>query len=208
MEEKISQNLDNLSTPNFFAAIIVLGHVLYYLYAGMNYWNYWGGITALGLDKAGALRTELVDQGEFWRLYASIFLHVGLLHLILNMLNLYVLILIAEPMIGKLKIIVVYLLSGLTGSVLSWTWGTERTVGASGAIFGLMGIVLVLAYRERALLDGRIGRLIRGQLFGWTLFSLLLGWFVPMIDNASHIGGLLMGVCLGLVFQLMGAAEE
>lgn len=203
MEEIISERLDNLSKLNPFATILVLGHVFYYIYAGMGYWNYWGGITALGLDKAGSLRTQLVDQGELWRLWASIFLHVGLLHLVLNMLNLYFLVLIAEPMVGKLRVLVVYLFSGVTGSVLSWTWGTERTVGASGAIFGLMGVVLVLAYRERKILQGRIGRLIRGQLFGWTIFSLLLGWLVPMIDNASHVGGLMMGLSLGLVFRVV-----
>lgn len=202
MEEEISLRLDNLSKIHPFAAIFVLGHVLYYVYAGMGYWNFWGGITAAGLDEAGALRTELVDKGEFWRLYASIFLHVGLLHLILNMLNLYFLSLIAEPMLGKLKLLIVYLASGYTGSVLSWTWGTERTVGASGAIFGVMGVVLVIAYRERGIFQGRIGRLIRGQLLAWTIFSLLLGWLVPMIDNAAHIGGLMMGVSLGLVFEL------
>ena len=208
MEEKISQRLDNLSKLDPFATALVLGHVCYYIYAGMGYWNYWGGITALGLDKSGALRTDLVDQGEFWRLWASMFLHVGLLHLILNMLNLYFLVLIAHPMIGKIRVLFVYLLSGFTGSILSWTWGTERTVGASGAIFGLMGVVLAIVYRERQIYKGRIGRLIRGQLFGWTIFSLLLGWLIPMIDNASHVGGLMMGLSLGLLFRLIQSRDE
>ena len=207
MEEKISQKLDDLSKLDPFGLVLVLGHVFYYIYAGMGYWNYWGGITALGLDKSGALRTELVDQGEFWRLWASMFLHVGLLHLILNMLNLYFLVLIAHPMIGKTRVLLIYLLSGFTGSILSWTWGTERTVGASGAIFGLMGAVLAIVYRERQIFKGRIGRLIRGQLLGWMIFSLLLGWVIPMIDNASHVGGLMMGLNLGLLFRLTHARE-
>jgi rhomboid protease GluP len=203
MEEKISQKLDDLSRIDIFAMILVLVHIAYYVYAGIGHWTFWGGITAEGLDRSGALRTDLVDQGEFWRLWTSVFLHVGLLHLILNMMNLYFLVLMADPMVGKIRILMVYLLSGFTGSILSWTWETERTVGASGAIFGLMGLVLVIAYRERKLLQGRIGHLIRGQLLGWTVFSLILGWIVPMIDNASHVGGLLMGLSLGLFFQLV-----
>ena len=209
MEEKISQKLDDLSRIDIFALILVLAHIGYYIYAGMGQWTFWGGITAEGLDQAGALTTDLVDKGEFWRLWASIFLHVGILHLILNMMNLYFLVLMADPMVGKIRILLVYLLSGLTGSILSWTWGTERTVGASGAIFGLMGLVLVIAYRERERLQGRIGVLIRGQLLGWTIFSLALGWAVPIIDNASHVGGLLMGLSLGLFFQLVdGQSSE
>lgn len=202
MEEKIIYKLEHLSEIDQFALFVVLLHIGYYFYAGWGHWTIFGGITAQGLDQAGALITTAIDQGELWRLGASVFLHVGLLHLLLNMSNLYFLMLILEPMVGKLRIVTIYVFSGLSASILSWSWGTERTVGASGAIFGLLGFLLVIGFQYKAHLQGRVGRLIRGQLLGWSVFSLLLGWWVPMIDNAAHLGGFVIGLGLGMLSRI------
>ena len=202
MEEEINRRLDHLTRPNVFAVIVISIHVAYFLWVGMGNWTFGGGITAKALDQAGALSTDLVDRGEFWRLGASILLHANILHILLNMSNLYILLLISEPLFGQFGSLLIYGLSGYAASVLSWSVGTERTVGASGAIFGLMGAVLISAYRHRDVLSGSAGTLIRRQLLAWTIFSLLLGWLIPMIDNASHIGGVLMGGSLGIFVEL------
>ena len=71
MEEEINRRLDHLTRPNVFAVIVISIHVAYFLWVGMGNWTFGGGITAKALDQAGALSTDLVDRGEFWRLELS-----------------------------------------------------------------------------------------------------------------------------------------
>ena len=200
MEEKVADAIEQIWRVSWFVLTLVLLHVGYYFYAGIGHWDTWGGISSFGLDTAGALTTSLVDQGEFWRLGTSIFLHAGVVHLVLNMLNLYCIGVIVEGIYGRLRLIVVYLSSGVAGSVLTWAFGTERTVGASGAIFGLIGLLLIFGWKYRRYLQGRSGVFFRRQLAFWTVVSLGLGVVIPMIDNAAHVGGLLCGIVYAMLF--------
>ena len=201
MEAQVERSIKRIWKGSWFVWSLVLIHVAYYLYSGMGHWNYWGGITASGLDKAGALRTPLVDRGELWRLWASIFLHAGVFHLFINMLNLYCLGILVEGVYGRFRLILVYGMAGIVGSLLTWSFGTERTVGASGAIFGLIGLLMIFGWKYHSNLQGPNGTFLRRQLAFWSILSLALGFVVPMIDNAAHIGGLCTGLVLGVLLS-------
>ena len=175
-----------------------------FLWSGWGHFTWMGTISAEGLDLAGALTTEQVDRGELWRLVASVLLHAGWIHLITNLLNIYVLGMFVLALYGHRWTWLTFVVSGISGSLLTWALGTERTVGASGAIFGWIGMLLVIGWKYRAELQGEGGRLFRRTLLWWTVVSLVIGELVPFIDNAAHIGGLLAGVAFGLMAGVRG----
>jgi len=201
MEAQVARAIDGIWQRSWFVLALVGIHIGYYIYSGMGYWDGWGGITSYGLDRSGALVTAKVDNGDFWRLWASLFLHVGLLHLSVNMLNLYCLATLVEGIYGRVRMLLVYCCSGLSGSILTWGFATERTVGASGAIFGLIGLLLIFGWKYHENLQGPAGSFLRKQLAFWSVVSLALGFIIPMIDNAAHVGGLIAGMVGGVLLN-------
>ena len=142
---------------------------------------------------AGALVRERVMQGEAWRLLSATLLHGNFEHLVGNAVSLYILGMACEHAYGMRPMLVVYLASGIAGSLLSVANGPGPSVGASGAIFGLMGAVLVLFWKHHAELlvrDKRIGVVVAA----WAIFTIIQGLVTPMVDNAGHVGGLLGGM--------------
>ncbi|MGQ0715259.1 MAG: rhomboid family intramembrane serine protease [Gemmatimonadaceae bacterium] len=149
---------------------------------------------------AGALVRERVVQGEWWRLLSATLLHGGVEHLIGNAVSLYILGMASEHAYGTRSMLLVYLVSGVAGSLLSVANGPGPSVGASGAIFGLMGAVLVLFWKHHDDLlvrDKRIGVVIAV----WAAFTIATGFVTPMIDNAGHVGGLLGGMMTAWVMR-------
>jgi membrane associated rhomboid family serine protease len=154
---------------------------------------------ALQLDKPA------VAAGEYWRLWTVTLLHgspdpgffgASLLHLGFNMYALYLTGPIVERWYGPLRFLLFYLLCAAGGSMASFAFGGDvPSVGASGAIFGLFGLLLG-ANRVHRPVD-RQSRYLVGQLGMLILFNILFGFVVPNIDNAAHIGGLLTGLWLG-----------
>ena len=140
----------------------------------------------------GALAPDLVAAGQWWRLVTSGFLHLNLIHIATNMISLYVLGLPMERLLGRGRFLVVYLLSLVGGSVavLLFSSGTGLTAGASGAIFGLMGALLVTFRRLR--LDPR-------QLVGLLAINLVISFTIPGISWQGHLGGLLVGAAAGAI---------
>ena len=203
MEKTIDDVLFNLQDWRKFAPVLVLVglNLSIFVSAGWGHLSLLGIISASRLDHVGALNTSLVDDGEIWRLLTSIFLHAGWVHLIVNGLNMYALGALVYRLYGTLWMWLSFVLCGLSGSMLTWALGTERTVGASGAIFGWMGILCVLGWKHRHNLLGESGRLLRHTMVFWTVLSLGVGWVVPFIDNAAHIGGLLVGLALGMMLE-------
>ena len=203
MEKTIDDVLFNLHDWRQFTSVLVLTliNVGAFLYAGWGYLSLFGIISATRLDQVGALNTALVDNGEVWRLLTSIFLHAGWVHLIVNGLNMYALGALVQRIYGTLWMWLSFILCGISGSLLTWALATERTVGASGAIFGWMGVLCVLGWKHRHKLNGEGGRLLRRTMVFWTLLSLGVGWAVPFIDNAAHMGGLLVGIALGMILE-------
>ena len=143
----------------------------------------------------GALNRADVLAGEFWRLESATWMHGGPEHLISNAIALYILGMICEHAFGPTQYFVLYVLSGVGGSILSVLINEGPSVGASGAIFGLQGAAIVLfrRHRERILMrDRRIGVV----LLGWAIYSIVTGWTSAFIDNGAHIGGVLTGALI------------
>jgi rhomboid protease GluP len=144
----------------------------------------------------GALVPALVAQGEAWRLITSAFLHSGFVHLALNMLSLYFLGSFAEVTFGRSRFLALYLISGIAGGLAYLYFGSFNApaVGASGAIFGLLGGVFGFAIR-RGTFSTR--NPIISQLLLLTAINLFLGATIPGVSNTAHIGGLLGGLVFG-----------
>lgn len=135
-------------------------------------------------------RFFIADLGQYYRLFTGIFLHANFLHLIFNMYALYVIGMQLESFLGKGKYLAVYLLSGLGGSMLSIFFSNGYSVGASGAIFGLMGALLYFGYHYRVYLDS----VVKSQIIPLIVLNLLIGFTSTGIDNWAHIGGLVGGI--------------
>lgn len=139
----------------------------------------------------------LVAQGEYYRMVTAAFLHAGLFHLGFNMFGLYLFGSQVEEALGGPRFLALYLLAAVGGSACSHFFGPPAGfgVGASGAVFGVLGAFFVIA-RFRGLDTSQVGGLIAVNLF--------IGAVVPRIDNAAHVGGLLTGAALGAAFEWSG----
>lgn len=145
----------------------------------------------------GSNFTPLVLRGQWWRLLTACALHGGLAHLLLNTYALLVIGALLEPLLGRPRLLLAYVLSGLGGSLASLWWhaGWVNSVGASGAIFGLYGAMLTLTATNAA----RLSRPARASLFVHTLYIVGANFATglqPGIDHAAHLGGLLAGAVL------------
>ena len=143
----------------------------------------------------GALARERVAAGEYWRLLTAPWLHGGTEHLVGNGIALYILGMVCEAAFGRAQFVVLYVLSGLAGSLVSMLVSVGPSVGASGAIFGLQGAAIVLLRRERDRLlvrDRRVGFV----LLIWAIYTIAGGLTDPFIDNGAHIGGALGGALI------------
>lgn len=146
---------------------------------------------------AGALSRTLVLNGEPWRLVTPMFLHGSPDHLIGNMIALYVLGLACEHAVGSARMLGVYLSSGIAAALLSMAMSPGPSVGASGAIFGLMGAVIAVLNRHQQRFYLRDKR-IAAVLAAWAIYTIVTGLMSPFVDNAAHAGGFLGGALLGL----------
>lgn len=147
------------------------------------------------LIKFGANNQYFVLQlKEYYRLFTSMFLHIGILHLFVNCYSLFIVGSQIESFFGKIKYIIIYIFSGLCGSLLSICFSNSISAGASGAIFGLLGSLLYFGYHHRLYLNNAI----RKQIIPLIVYNLLLGFLISGIDNAAHIGGLLGGILISM----------
>ena len=150
------------------------------------------------LYNIGALVSSMMtDTGCWYRLITSMFLHADLMHVAGNMIMLYLAGDIMERVCGHLFFIVLYVVSGLGGSVLSvacdWIKHTDSiSVGASGAVFGIVGALLFLTIFSR----GSYAGITTGRVVFMIIYMLYLGFTTPSINNAAHIGGILSGFVL------------
>lgn len=141
---------------------------------------------------SGALERAHVLAGEWWRTLSATALHGSADHLVGNCISLYILGMACEHALGGRRMLLVYGASALAGSAVSLAVGPGPSVGASGAIFGLMGAIVVFLHRERATFrvrDGRIGYVVGA----WAAYTFFLGAVSPMVDNGAHLGGLVGG---------------
>ncbi|MCF2683413.1 rhomboid family intramembrane serine protease [Faecalicatena contorta] len=141
----------------------------------------------------------MIEKGEYYRIFTSMFLHFGFDHLLNNMVILAAIGWNLEYEIGQLKFVILYLFSGLGGNLLSAYWDIRVgdyaiSAGASGAIFGVIGALLYIAIRNR----GRIGDISGKGLVFMIILSLYYGYSSGGVDNMAHIGGLIAGFLLSV----------
>ncbi len=158
-----------------------------------------GSTNALNLLRFGALNRGFVDGGEVWRLVSSAFLHIGPLHLIVNSYTLYQLGEFIENFFGRTKFLSTYVLTAITAGIVSIAFTNSISAGASGALFGLTGLLLGNGWAKKTYtIDLPIDE---KQLIPFVLFNLYFGMMNPGIDNWAHVGGLVGGIILGFVFD-------
>src|SRR5690606_30731522 len=152
------------------------------------------------LLKWGANFRPMTLGGQWWRLFTACFLHIGILHLLLNMYALLYIGLLLEPYIGKTRFLAAYLISGIAASMTSLWWhDLTISAGASGAIFGMYGVFLALLTTN--LLDKSVKRALLTSIAVFVGYNILNGMRADSgIDNAAHIGGLISGLIIGYVF--------
>jgi rhomboid protease GluP len=169
------------------------------------------------LRQFGATASEQIQAGQWWRLVTGTFVHVTLLHILLNMWCLWNLGLFGEPLLGRRGLVAVYLLTGTAGMLLSYTWSLLAVqpglvAGASGAVFGIAGILIVLLSNRGLKVPWEELRKLRQQVILFAGINLVLGMapnliamgasdqvssYLPHIDNSAHLGGFLSGLLLG-----------
>ncbi len=156
-----------------------------------NFWNF-GGIGGEILERIGASLPYPVDMAQPWRLVTAVFLHGSMLHILFNM---WVLLDIGpqiEELYGSARYLFIYVATGIGGYVLSSAmW--HFSVGASGALLGLIGVMLAMTTGRRAAQT----QMLRQNLIRWLIYIAVLGILMPGIDNWAHAGGLVSGFLLG-----------
>lgn len=153
----------------------------------------------------GANLDVLTLSGQYYRLITSIFLHIGIWHLFCNMYSLYIIGSEVENFFGKIKYLIIFLLSGITGSLMALAFNHNTiSAGASGAIFGLLGALLYFGYYYRTYL----GVAIQKSILPVIIVNLLIGFMIPGISNAAHIGGLVGGILTSMMVGIPNKSEK
>lgn len=142
---------------------------------------------------------HLVRDGQYWRMLTAMFLHAGALHLAVNLIALFQLGRYYELMFGTRRFLLVYFACGLAASLASTLWNAGPSVGASGAILGILGAFIFSIRRSPRWRLSPVGRSLVAQGSFWIVANLVITWTVPQIDKAGHVGGLLCGLLLGAI---------
>lgn len=146
------------------------------------------------LTSLGAKDNSAILNGQYWRLVTPIFLHVDLLHIAFNNYFLYRIGPQLERFYGYRRFVLLYLLSGITGVLASFILSPYRSIGASGALFGLIGTMIPFLYRNRTILANTKRQI--SNIIQVIVVNLVIG-LLPGIDNWGHVGGLIGGLILG-----------
>jgi len=176
-----------ICTVMFFISMIMSG-------ADMNVY------TLLDL---GASYAPFIKEGQLFRLITHAFLHADIIHFLVNMYSLYIIGSQVENLLGRKKFTAIYLVSAITGCLLSAGFDNNVAVGASGAIFGLLGAFLYFGYHYRLYL----GSVLRSQIIPTIILNLMLGFMMPNIDNLAHIGGLIGGYLICMTLGIKGKTK-
>jgi membrane associated rhomboid family serine protease len=150
------------------------------------------------IDQALALIKPWAADGQYWRFWTVTLVHADFLHLAFNMYALFLVGPLTEQIYGSVKMVVVYLVAALGGSVASFAWSDGLVVvGASGAIFGLFGILFAASRMHLPMLDRR-SRNVLSQVGALIVLNIIIGFTSPAIDNIAHLGGLVAGLLMGI----------
>ena len=182
-EQKKAEDIFSIKKPIITYILIAINVLAYFIPVLLNMYD--------DIVNRFCLYGDFVrNYHEYYRIITAGFLHGDIIHLGLNMYALYVLGSQMESFLGKTKYTLVYFISLIMGSLLSMALSTTASIGASGAIFGLMGSMLYFGYHYRVYL----GNVLKSQIIPLILINLIYGFMVPGIDNFGHIGGLIGGI--------------
>jgi len=140
--------------------------------------------------------------GQWWRLFSCMFLHFGIIHIAFNMWVLWDIGQLIERLVGNIGFLIIYLLCGLSGSLASVYWNPNVvSAGASGAVFGMFGVLLGYLALQRHSVPMNVVKQLRSSGTTFLVYNLIFGFMVRFIDNAAHIGGLVAGFIGGIVLS-------
>lgn len=181
-------------------SLIALNIVVYIITIYLNL--KWGNGSFLDMDAGvlvlmGAKYNPLISSGQYFRLITCMFLHGGLMHIAFNMYALNAIGPLVERVYGKSKFLIIYFTAGICSSLLSYKFSNAISVGASGAIFGLLGAVLVFGFKMK----NSIGKQFMNSILQVIAINIFIGLALPNIDNFGHMGGLLGGLVVSMVFM-------
>ena len=184
--QKQAEDLFAKKDPIMTKILITINIVIFVLQLVLG----WDVVASFGANYA-----PFVKSGKFYVLITSMFIHGNLIHLLFNMYALYIIGPQVESFYGKIKYLAIYFGSGILGALLSDIFlQNSISVGASGAIFGLLSSIVYFGYHYRAYLD----TVIRSQIMPLIIFNIFLGIVLPNIDTFCHIGGLIGGVLVSM----------
>ena len=180
--------------PYFLYAIVVV-NVLFWLILEI----FGGSKNVYTLNDLGAIDPASIYSGQYWRLFAAIFMHIGLMHLVVNTISIFIIGSMVDRFYGSKQFLFIYLVSGVVGSLGSYAFMSPNTIGAgaSGAVFGCLGALLSFFLIMRSVL-GEFGRQNFNAIALLAVVNLGFGFIVPGIDNWAHLGGLAAGFLIGI----------
>lgn len=188
--------MEELKKEPVTAALVII-NILVFLAVDLG----GGSLDTANMMRRGAAYTPLIlEEGQYYRLFTSMFLHFGIQHLVNNMLVLFVLGQRMERVLGKWKFLVLYLAGGIGGNLVSLYIDTVTkeyavSAGASGAVFAVMGAMIYVVLRNR----GRVEDLSAKQIIIMTALAVCLGIADSGVDNAAHIGGMVSGFFVSIL---------
>jgi membrane associated rhomboid family serine protease len=203
-----------LSRPATFTFVFLTANVFLFLLM-----EWWGGTEDFAVLRAfGAKYNRLIDAGEWWRLVTPVFIHIGWLHIFVNMYSLFVLGPYVERLYGSSRFVFFWIATGIAGQVASYfaasvggrpgvvgsflfRGGDGPQAGASGALFGLVGVLFVFGIKFRHELPEGFKRAFGIGMLPTILINLVIGYTLPFIDNAAHLGGFAAGALLAALFS-------
>ena len=159
----------------------------------------------------GAKSNFEIDNGEIWRFVTPIFLHVGILHLAFNSYALWIVGPQVEKLYGGARFFILYIVTGIAGVAASyWYHPQDPSAGASGAIFGLFGVLLVFSIKYRKSIPAFFSQALGKGILMTVAINLAIGFYIPQIDLAAHVGGFVAGCVLAaaIPFARPGEAEN
>lgn len=190
-QQKKSKKIQRKEIPIVTTLFVLINVLLFVLLSSDQYLHYTSGVT------------HILENKEYGRLFTAMFLHGDVNHLFSNMIILYFLGELVEKSIGSIKFTVVYLLSGIGGNILSCFWEVmtrdfSDSLGASGAVFGVIGVLLYLVLFQK----GKTKQITTSRMLFMVAFSIYSGLAGENINNVAHIGGLLIGFLFAYVLHV------
>jgi rhomboid protease GluP len=191
--ESFKQYLTKFPITSLIIAINVIYFGLLHLFPSVN--------DAETIYKWGAYYLPAIENGEYYRLITPIFMQIGISHFIFNLFSIFMFVSVLESLIGRTRFITVYMGAGIAGYVTTYLFSSsDLGLGASGAIFGVLGAFLYLSQKKSGLLDDASRRTIIPIL----VLNLVYTFIDPQISITGHIGGLIVGYLLSMLMRIDG----